>query len=99
MERWYYIGGGEAAAVDIDIYDRGSHCKETNWGLQGTGQFGLGPHVEADTHVGGPDPWWNVNAGFGDSPAGVSVGSDGATVPTFGFGEAGFVGAGETTYF
>src|SRR5579885_2249741 len=88
-----YVGVGEGFSFDVDIYNRGCHEKGSNWGAEGSGDIGLGPHVEGEAHV-GPDSWWNVNAGLGDSPLGASYGTEGATVPTVGFGESGFIGVG-----
>jgi RHS repeat-associated protein len=94
-----YIGVGEGLSGDLDPYDRG--CKEpgVNFGVEAQGEFGAGPHVEAEAHAFGREPWWNVNFGLPGTPLGGSIGTDGVTVPTIGVGESAVIGVGGTTYF
>ncbi len=94
----FYGGGGEGLALDIDIYNRGCHQQGLNWGVEGNGEIGFGPEVEAEAHV-GTDPWWNINGNIPGTPVGGSIGTEGVTVPTIGFGESVVVGVGGTAYF
>jgi RHS repeat-associated protein len=93
-----YLGVGEGLDFDLDVFDRRCHAKGSNYGIEGLGQIGFGPHLEAEAHS-GEDSWWNVNYGVPDTPFGGSIGTDGITVPTVGFGEAAVVGVGGTFYF
>jgi RHS repeat-associated protein len=93
-----YVGVGEGFAADLDVFNRGCHAKGANWGTEGSGEIGLGPHVEGESHV-GSEPWWNVNYGVPGTPFGGSVGTEGVTVPTIGVGEAAVVGVGGTFYY
>jgi hypothetical protein len=89
---------GEGLDFDLDVYDRGCHAKGSNYGIEASGAIGLGPHIEAEAHL-GEESWWNANYNVPDTPFGGSIGTDGITIPTIGVGEAAVVGVGGTFYF
>ncbi len=93
----FYAGVGEGFAMDLDVFDRGCHEHSINYGIQASGEIGLGPLVEGEAHE-GPESWWNISAGLQHTPYGASVGTDGITVPTVGGPEGAAVGLGATIY-
>jgi RHS repeat-associated protein len=93
-----YGGVGEGLSIDADLFDRGCHSHGSNWGVEGAGDIGFGPHLEGEAHV-GSESWGNLNFGFPGTPLGWSLGNEGVTVPTVGVGESAFYGIGGTHYF
>ncbi|MGH7022512.1 MAG: RHS repeat-associated core domain-containing protein [Caulobacteraceae bacterium] len=93
-----YIGAGEGLSATIDPSNRGCQQPGVNYGLQGAGEIGVGPEVEAEAHAFGRQPWWNINLGFPGTALGASIGSEGAPVPILGFGESAVAGVGGTAY-
>jgi RHS repeat-associated protein len=93
-----YAGIGEGFSFDLDPKNAGCVPRKTNFGIEGSGLFGLGPHVSADAHVGEQNSWALDVQGPG-TPIGVSYGSEGPSGPTIGVGESAVIGAGVTIRF
>jgi hypothetical protein len=95
-----FFGVGSGAFLGLDPENKKEcHERGSRFGIEAERDLGEGTHLNARGFVGEGGNDWDIGVGLPGTPLGASVGSEGITAPTFGFGAGAVIGVGGKGYF